>query len=74
MQKVQVMLEDKLAKSIANTAHEMGLSVSAYTRMLVMKAYKPNNIKKLEDILAEPSEETKLDDFKANLRALKKNA
>ena len=74
MQKVQVMLEDKMAEAIANTAHEMGLSVSAYTRMLVMRAYKPNNAKRLEDILVEPSEEISLDDFKANLRALKKNA
>ena len=74
MQKVQVMLEDKMAEAIANTAHEMGLSVSAYTRMLVMKAYKPNNTKRLEDILAEPGEEISLDAFKANLRALKKSA
>jgi hypothetical protein len=40
MQKIQVMLEDNLAKSLQASAKEAGLSTSSYARLLLTHAYR----------------------------------
>ena len=73
MQKLQIMLEDSMAKKIKDTADELGLSVSSYTRLLISKSFKREK-HPLEIALKEKGEEISLSDFKTELREMKLNA
>ena len=73
MQKIQVMLDNDLAKSIKESAKEAGLSISLYARLLLSKAHK-ENLTPIEKSLLEPSEKITLDDFKNEIKAMMKNA
>lgn len=75
MQKIQVMLEDSLAKSLKNSAKEAGLSTSSYARLLLANAYK-KTLTPLEKALLNTTgdEHCSSDDFLKRLDEMIKNA
>lgn len=75
MQKIQVMLEDNLAKNIKASAQKAGLSISSYARLLLASAYK-KNLSSLEKSLLDSDGDvhTSGEDFLKKLDKMIKNA
>lgn len=53
--KLQVTVDDALGQELQNRAHELGLSLSAYARYILIKslATQPHSIAGLEDLKSE---------------------
>ncbi|MDA0911729.1 MAG: hypothetical protein O2809_09315 [Proteobacteria bacterium] len=75
MQKIQVMLEDSLAKSLKDSAKEAGLSTSSYARLLLANAYKKTLTPIQKSLLDSTGDERcSSDDFLKRLDEMIKNA
>jgi antitoxin component of RelBE/YafQ-DinJ toxin-antitoxin module len=75
MQKIQVMVDDRLAEDLKSSAKLAGLSISSYVRVLLSNVYK-NDSSSLKNLLlnADGAEETTGEEFMQELRQMIKNA
>lgn len=73
MQKVQVMLDDRINDLIRSQASETGLSVSSFTRMIINDYFKKSKQSIVEKAMQERDEDIEsitLDEFKSQLKEL----
>ncbi|MCF6764326.1 hypothetical protein L3V82_00985 [Thiotrichales bacterium 19S3-7] len=75
MQKIQVMLDDKLASNLKKSAKKAGLSISSYTRILLTSAYN-KRLSALEKALKETDGDvhSSAEDFLKELNEMIDNA
>ncbi|MEM9242848.1 MAG: hypothetical protein AAGA27_02165 [Pseudomonadota bacterium] len=75
MQKIQVMLDDKLATSLKESAKQVGLSISSYARLLLANAYK-KRLSPLEKSLLDTKDDEvmTLEQFNHEMDEMIKNA
>lgn len=75
MQKIQVMVDDRLAEGLKSSAKLAGLSISSYVRVLLSNVYK-SDYSPVEKLLLDTdgSEVTTGEAFMQELRQMIKNA
>lgn len=79
MQRIQVMLDDNLADTLRQKAHESGLSISSYARILLNERLKKKKLSVMEEAMlsldkTEGDKVSTLEEFKEELGQMIKDA
>jgi hypothetical protein len=79
MQRIQVMLEDNMADALKQKAHDSGLSISSYVRLVINSSVKQNKPSVMDEAILSlgnqaGDEVSSLDAFQKSLDSMINNA